>query len=251
MTLPLTCYGIIPARYASTRFPGKPLADILGRPMIWHVYQRALESGCFEKIVVATDDERIRAAARDFEIPVLMTRNDHPSGTDRVLDAALQLKVPETAVVINIQGDEPALDPAILRELLAPFEDPAVQVTTPAVRISKTDADNPDQVKVVFSNQGDALYFSRSPIPYDRDGLHPEYYGHIGLYAFRMHALERFVNLGTGHLEHIEKLEQLRLLENSIPIRMVITAHRSQGVDRPEDLDKVRALMQSPLQTPR
>ncbi|MBU1170767.1 MAG: 3-deoxy-manno-octulosonate cytidylyltransferase [Proteobacteria bacterium] len=243
MTLPVHCYGIIPARYASTRFPGKPLTDILGKPMFWHVYQRALESGCFKSIALATDDSRIQSAALDLHLPVIMTRTDHPSGTDRVLEAARQLNVPDTAVVVNIQGDEPALNPAILQELLAPFSNPLIQVTSPAVMITAKEAKNPDQVKVVFSKTNDALYFSRSPIPFDRDGQDPEYYGHIGLYAFRMASLEHFVRLGKSHLENIEKLEQLRLLENNIPIRMVITRHRTQGVDRPEDLELVRALL--------
>lgn len=243
MTLPIDCYGIIPARYASTRFPGKPLTDILGKPMFWHVYQRATESGCFKRIVVATDDSRILEAARALDVPAVMTREDHPSGTDRALEAAQQLNVPEHAVVVNIQGDEPALNPAILQELLAPFSDPAIQVTSPAVKISAQEACNPDQVKVVFSKTGDALYFSRSIIPFDRDGQNPDYFGHIGLYAFRMACLEQFVRLGKSHLENIEKLEQLRLLENGIPLRMVLTTHRTQGVDRPEDLEKVRKLL--------
>jgi 3-deoxy-manno-octulosonate cytidylyltransferase (CMP-KDO synthetase) len=239
MTVSVPCFGIIPARYASTRFPGKPLIDILGKPMFWHVYQRALESGCLEKVALATDDTRIAAAAKSLDVPVIMTRDDHPSGTDRVLEAARQLDVPADAVVVNIQGDEPALNPEILQELLAPFSDP----TTPAVKISAEEAKNPDQVKVVFSRAMDALYFSRSPIPYDRDGQLPDYYGHIGLYAFRMACLENFVTLDQGELETIEKLEQLRLLESGIPIRMVITRHRTIGVDRPEDIEGVKTLL--------
>jgi 3-deoxy-manno-octulosonate cytidylyltransferase (CMP-KDO synthetase) len=238
-------YGIIPARYASTRFPGKPLIDILGKPMFYHVYQRAMEAGCFKAVVLATDDERIRDAAADHQVPVVMTRSDHPSGTDRVLEAARRIIIPSNAVVVNIQGDEPALNPLILKELLAPFSDPDVQITTPAVKITSEEAQNPDQVKVVFSNTMQAIYFSRSPIPYDRDGIKPDYYGHIGLYAFRMSALETFVSLGKSRLEDIEKLEQLRLLEHNIPIHMVITTHRTVGVDRMEDLEKVKGLLSS------
>lgn len=244
MSLPVTCFGIIPARYASTRFPGKPLVDILGKPMFWHVYQRAVESQCFQSIALATDDDRIFDAARRLDVPVVMTQNDHPSGTDRVLEAARKLGAPEDAVVVNIQGDEPALDPRILAELLEPFSDPATHVTTPAVGISPDEAQSPDLVKVVFSHSMNALYFSRSRIPYDRDGVSPTYYGHIGLYAFRMNALERFVTLKKGVLEEIEKLEQLRLLENDIPIRVVLTQHRTVGVDRPEDIEKVVMLLQ-------
>jgi 3-deoxy-manno-octulosonate cytidylyltransferase (CMP-KDO synthetase) len=245
MTSSYQCYGIVPARYASTRFPGKPLVDILGKPMFHHVYRRAMESGCFDSVVLATDDTRIFEAATALDVPVLMTRNDHPSGSDRVLEAARALNVPPDVVVVNIQGDEPALNPEILRELLTPFSDPGIQVTTPVVRISPEEARNPDQVKAVFSKEMQALYFSRSPIPYDRDGIKPDYYGHIGLYAFRMAALERFVSLGQSPLEQTEKLEQLRLLENGIPIRIVITRHRTVGVDKVEDLEKVIHLLES------
>jgi 3-deoxy-manno-octulosonate cytidylyltransferase (CMP-KDO synthetase) len=213
--------------------------------MFYHVYQRAMEAGCFKAVVLATDDRRIVEAAEKLSVPVVMTREDHPSGTDRVLEAARLLNVPGNAVVVNIQGDEPALNPMILSELLAPFSDPDVKVTTPAVKINREDAKNPDQVKVVFSEHLSALYFSRSPIPFDRDGVSPDYFGHIGLYAFRMNTLESFVSLGKSRLEHIEKLEQLRLLENGIPIRVVITSHRTIGVDRKEDLEKVKLLLSS------
>lgn len=244
MTRSTPCYGIIPARYASTRFPGKPLVEILGKPMFWHVYQRALESNCFQSIALATDDDRIFNTAQSLKVPVVMTRNDHPSGTDRVLEAVRKLDAPDDAVVVNIQGDEPALKPEILSDLLEPFSDPDIQVTTPAVSITPAEAENPDLVKVVFSKTKKALYFSRSPIPFDRDGLSPYYFGHIGLYAFRMKTLERFVALRKGTLEDIEKLEQLRMLENDIPIRIVITRHRTKGVDRPEDIERVIPLIQ-------
>ncbi len=235
------CYGIIPARYASTRFPGKPLADILGRPMVWHVYQRAIGCPLFGKVVVATDDHRIYNAACKYNVPVLMTGTEHASGTDRVLEAAEQLSVPEDAVVVNIQGDEPLLDPAMLTSLVEPFADPAIRVTTLATRIDAAEAADPDQVKVVWTKRGGALYFSRAPIPYDRDGGGGTYWGHVGLYAFRMEALRRFTALGPSELERCEKLEQLRLLENDIPIYVVPTTHRTCGVDRPEDVDKVIA----------
>lgn len=239
------CYGIIPARYGSTRFPGKPLADILGKPMFWHVYQRAHESGCFKAVVLATDDNRIRDAAHELQVPVIMTRADHGSGTDRVLEAALHLGVPANAVVVNIQGDEPALDPGVFAEILAPFDNNAIQVTSPMAAISPEEALNPDLVKVVFAESMQALYFSRARIPFDRDRVSPGYFCHIGLYAFRMRTLERFVRLPRGKLEDIEKLEQLRLLENSIPIHMVLTRRRSFGVDRPEDLARIRVLLTS------
>lgn len=243
MTTPTPCYGIIPARYESSRFPGKPLAEILGKPMFWHVYQRALEAGCFTKVLLATDDSRIRAAAEALLVPVLMTRADHASGTDRVLEATEILQVPNNGVVVNIQGDEPALDPEIFTDLLAPFADPAVRVTSPMTSISPDEAHNPDLVKVVAAVNMDALYFSRAPIPFTQAESHAEYFCHIGLYAFRMETLQQFAALERGNLETIEKLEQLRLLENSIPIRMVLTEHRSCGVDRPEDLKKAELLL--------
>ena len=237
------CYGIIPARYGSTRFPGKPLAKILGRPMFWHVFERAGQCPELSQIVLATDDDRIASAANELGVPVVMTRDDHPSGTDRVLEAAGLLRVPGDAVVVNIQGDEPALKPAMLTELVRPFMAPDVQVTTLARRIDPKEAENPDLVKVVFAKDGKALYFSRSPIPYPRDGEGDEYYGHIGLYAFRMSILRQFVVLKPCRLETIERLEQLRLLENGIPIHVVVTDLRSISVDRPDDIKTVSKIL--------
>lgn len=236
------CYGIIPARYASTRFPGKPLADIAGKPMIWHVFSRAAKCPGLVGVTIATDDDRIAEAARSLNIPVVMTRNDHPSGTDRVKEAADILNLPDDAVVVNIQGDEPLLDPAMLTTLIAPFSDTETAVTTLAHPLDPAAANNPDRVKVVFGNDYQALYFSRAPIPHPREGK-GEYYGHIGLYALRKSALDRFVCLPPGRLEEIEKLEQLRMLENGIPIRVAITNLHSVSVDRPEDIEKVLALI--------
>jgi 3-deoxy-manno-octulosonate cytidylyltransferase (CMP-KDO synthetase) len=237
------CYGIIPARYGSTRFPGKPLADILGKPMFWHVYQRASQCPQLKAVWLATDDARIAKAADELAVPTVMTAPHHPSGTDRVLEAAQLLGIPATAVVVNIQGDEPLLAPQMLSELLEPFADPAVQVTTLACEITAAEADHPDRVKVVFAPDGRALYFSRAAIPFHRDGAKRCHHGHIGLYGFRMDALARFVALGQSRLESIEKLEQLRLLENHMPLAVVITRHRSRGVDSPEDLQTVRQLL--------
>ncbi|WDN90356.1 3-deoxy-manno-octulosonate cytidylyltransferase (CMP-KDO synthetase) [Desulfosarcina sp. BuS5] len=233
------CYGIIPARYASTRFPAKPLADILGKPMFWHVFKRAAQCPELLKTVLATDDTRIYSAAEELDVPVVMTRPDHPSGTDRVMEAADILDLPGDAVVVNIQGDEPAMKPKMLTELVEPFVDSEILVTTMAKKIRAEDAENPDQVKVVFGENNRALYFSRSIIPYARDDEKPELYGHIGLYAFRMKTLKRFVSMPAGRLENTEKLEQLRLLENNIPIHIVVTDYQSIGVDRPEDIKKV------------
>lgn len=232
-------YGIIPARYASTRFPGKPLAEIHGKPMFWHVYQRAVHCPELAAVVLATDDKRIEAAAKSLDVPVIMTRDDHPSGTDRVLEAALQMNIEGNAVVVNIQGDEPAMQPQMISELIAPFNDPETQVSTLARTIDRRTADNPDQVKVVLDAANRGIYFSRSLIPYPRDAEANEFLGHIGIYAFRMNALKQFVELPPGRLEGIEKLEQLRLLENGIPIHVVVTGHQSFGVDRPEDIERV------------
>lgn len=238
-----TCYGIIPARYQSRRFPGKPLVEIQGKPMFWHVYTRAKQCHDLAEVVLATDDERILKAADDLAVPAVMTRSDHRSGTDRVLEAARQLKVSDNSVVLNIQGDEPLLEPHMLTQLIRPFGAETVQVTTLARAFEPSEDKGPDRVKVVFSNSGHALYFSRSTMPFQREGQAATVYLHIGLYAFRMKALEQYVALQRGRLETLEKLEQLRLLENDIPIHVVITEHQSIGVDRPEDLEVIERLM--------
>lgn len=237
------CYGIIPARYQSTRFPGKPLADILGRPMIWHVFERARQCTALSSVVLATDDDRIRSAAQKLDIPVVMTRTDHPSGTDRVLEAAEKLGLNADAVIVNIQGDEPALEPSMLIELVNPFGKPDIQVTTLARKINAREAENPDLVKVVFAADHRALYFSRSAIPFHRNATTSNYYGHIGIYALRMPTLKKFVTLDQSCLEVTERLEQLRLLENNIPIHIVETEHQSSGVDRPEDIATVSKII--------
>ncbi len=246
------CHGIIPARYRSRRFPGKPLADIAGKPMFWHVYQRAKKCPDLSAVYIATDDARIADAAERLDVPVLLTRSDHPSGTDRVFEAAACLEVPPDDVVINIQGDEPLLEPLLLSQLIRPFSDPKVSVTTPIRRIDAENADNPDRVKVVFSCQNRALYFSRARIPFARESGAETVYGHIGMYAFRMAVLQQFVRLAPGRLETIEKLEQLRLLENHIPIHVVMTDYESLSVDRPADLAAVLRHMthQSPESRP-
>jgi len=237
------CFGIIPARYQSARFPGKPLAQIAGRPMIWHVFDQARQCPELSSVFLATDDDRIRSVAEKYEIPVVMTRADHPSGTDRVREAARKMNLPGDAVVINIQGDEPVVEPAMLAELVRPFSNPEIQVTTLARKINAREAASSDLVKVVFTQNGTALYFSRLPIPYHRDAQEDIFYGHIGLYAFRMPALEKFVALDQSRLEITEKLEQLRLLENNIPLHIVLTEYQSIGVDRPEDIQVVEQII--------
>ena len=237
------CYGIIPARYGSKRFPGKPLADILGKPMILHVYERARQCNRLANVFLATDDERIREVAQKWGIPVVMTRTTHPSGTDRVMEAASKLNLPADAFIVNIQGDEPALEPTMLAQLVRPFVQADVQVTTLARKLNAANVGNPDIVKVVFTEDGRALYFSRSPIPYYRGQQRTNYYGHIGIYALRMKALQKFVSLDQGRLETTERLEQLRLLENNIAIHIVVTHHHTCGVDRPGDIETVAKII--------
>jgi 3-deoxy-manno-octulosonate cytidylyltransferase (CMP-KDO synthetase) len=233
-------YGIIPARYASTRLPGKMLADIGGRPMFWHVYARACRCVRLSGVILATDDDRIMHAARELDVPCLMTGKNLQSGTDRVYVAARMINAHDDDVIINIQGDEPELDPVMLDEITAPFSDKAVRVCTLAVEIDKQRAQSPNQVKVIVATNGDAIYFSRAVIPHMRDAGSFTYLGHAGVYAFRMKTLARFAALAPSPLEQAEKLEQLRLLENNIPVRVVKTERHTRGVDTQEDLNWVR-----------
>jgi 3-deoxy-manno-octulosonate cytidylyltransferase (CMP-KDO synthetase) len=236
------CVGIIPARFDSKRFPGKPLQVILGKPMFWHVYDRAQRCADLKQVYLATDDRRIWEAARAHQVPVLMTRLDHPSGSDRVMEAAEQLSLETDSVIVNIQGDEPLLDPAMLSSLVAPFKNPQIQVTTLAHPLAPEDAGDPDRVKVVCSIGGRALYFSRHRIPYP--GSHSgKIWGHIGLYAFRLACLRKFVSWQPSPLECAERLEQLRLLEHDVPIQVVFTDRYSRSVDTRKDLEIVRDIM--------
>lgn len=235
------CYAIIPARFQSHRFPGKPLADILGKPMFYRVYERAASCPLLKKVCLATDDQRIYDTAQRLDVPVVMTSPDHPSGSDRIMEAAKILKLEDEAVVVNIQGDEPALDREMPRKLVEPFSNPDIQVTTLARIIDAEQARNPDRVKVVRSEKGFALYFSRSKIPHIRDNeqSQTDYLLHIGLYAYRLSALKTFTSLPPSPLEKIEKLEQLRLLEANIGVYVVMTDYQGFGVDRPEDLQLI------------
>ncbi len=239
------CHGIIPARYESSRFPGKPLVEIQGKPMFWHVHDRASRCPQLESITLATDDKRIFEAAKALNVPVVMTANTHQSGTDRVLEAARTLGLDNDAVVVNIQGDEPALEPAMLTELLEPFSRPEVRVATLATAIGREEAQSPDRVKVVMARNGRALYFSRAMVPFDRDEKLHGFLLHIGLYAFRMEALEQFGRLDPSPLEQREKLEQLRLLEDGIDIYVTETRHACHGVDRPDDLETVKNILEN------
>jgi 3-deoxy-manno-octulosonate cytidylyltransferase (CMP-KDO synthetase) len=237
--------GVIPARFASSRFPGKALATIAGKSMLQHVYERASQARYITKLIVATDDERIYDAARKFGAAVRMTRSDHLSGTDRVAEAA-SAEIGD--LIVNIQGDEPLIDPAAIdAAALALIVDPDLAMGTLKKRIADADEiPNPNVVKVVTDQRGDALYFSRCPIPYVRDGS-VVHYKHIGLYVYRRKFLLRYSELPVGPLEQVERLEQLRALENGHRIRVVETEYDSLGVDTPEDLERVSALFEASI----
>jgi 3-deoxy-manno-octulosonate cytidylyltransferase (CMP-KDO synthetase) len=243
---PLQVVALIPARFASTRFPGNPLADIDGRTMIEHVYRRAEASPVVSRVIVATDDLRIATRVAGFGGNVRLTRADHLTATDRLAEVAATL---DCDIVVNVQGDEPLLDSRSIAEAVAPFADPSISMTTLYHRISNpADLTNPNVVKVVLDRAGFAMYFSRAPIPHARDprGGWPPLYRHIGLYAYRRTALLVLASLDPTPLERTESLEQLRALEHGIRIKAVETAYDSIGVDTPEDLEQVRRLFAAP-----
>lgn len=231
---------VIPARHASTRLPGKPLADILGKPMIQHVFERASQVPGVERVLVATDDERVAAAVRGFGGEVVMTSPEHPSGTDRLVEVMGRV---DADVYVNVQGDEPLVRPADLAMLVEAMRDPAVAVGTLCHDIDAAEARNPNTVKVVLDNAGDALYFSRSPIPYPRDPDSARYLKHVGVYAYRREVLAGYSGLPRPMLETAELLEQLRLMAAGIRLRVLRVAPTGPGVDTPECLERVRALM--------
>jgi len=237
--------GVIPARFASSRFPGKALTSIAGKPMLQHVYERASRARYLAKLVIATDDERIRDASRAFGANVQMTREDHASGTDRVAEVAAS---DNAQIIVNIQGDEPLIDPeAIDVAVMSMASDPNLPMATLKKRIEDpSEIDNPNVVKVVTDHSGDAIYFSRCPIPYVREGG-AVHYKHIGLYVYRRDFLLGYSSLPVGPLEKAERLEQLRALENGFRIGVVETEYDSLGVDTPEDLERVAALFEPSL----
>ncbi len=241
--------AIIPARYASTRFEGKALADIMGRPMVQHVYERTARAKHVSEVIVATDDERIAAAVRAFGGRAEMTSRSHETGTDRLAEVAARL---DSEIIVNVQGDEPLIEPAMIDEAVAPLaQDPSVPMGTLKSRIKALhDFLSPNVVKVVTDWEGFALYFSRSPLPNFRDkwnDLKDEAfssgkllcYKHVGLYVYRREFLLQYAQMSPTYLELAEKLEQLRVLENGYRIQVVETEYESVGVDTPGDLDKV------------
>jgi 3-deoxy-manno-octulosonate cytidylyltransferase (CMP-KDO synthetase) len=243
---PLKIIAIIPARYASTRLPGKVLADLDGRPMIEHVYRRTALSPVVSDTIVATDDLRIATRVTGFGGKVRLTKA-HETGTDRLAEVAASL---DCDVVVNVQGDEPLVDPNAIAELVAPFTgDSGLQMTTLFRRIhNQAELSNPNITKVVVDRGGFAMYFSRAPIPHLRDprGGWPPMYRHIGLYAYRRSALMVLASLEPTPLERAESLEQLRALEHGIRIKAIETQYESFGVDTQEDLEQVRRLLSAP-----
>lgn len=240
--------AIIPARYASTRLPGKPLADIAGKPMIQHVYERTREAVLVNDVIVATDDVRIADAVRAFGGRAELTSPSIRSGSDRI--AVVARSLPTTELIVNVQGDEPLIPPAMIDEAVRPLlENPALLVGTLAARItSRGELFDPNIVKVTLDRNGRCLYFSRSPIPFGRD-MEPDellracaVYRHIGLYVYRTTFLLQYTTLEQTPLERAEQLEQLRILEHGYPIHAVLTEHRSVAVDTPADLERVRTL---------
>jgi len=235
--------GIVPARYASTRFPGKPLALIGGKPMIQHVAERASRASRLSRLLVATDDPRILEAVKAFGGEALLTREDHPTGTDRLAEAATLLNLADDDIVVNIQGDEPLVEAsmidALIEALLSPPQCPMATLAFPST--STEDYRSPHAVKVVVDTFGRALYFSRSPLPFhrDREAETPPFLKHLGFYAYRHRFLQSFTQLPPGRLEAVEKLEQLRALEHGHAIRVALSPRDTLGVDTPEDLDRL------------
>src|SRR5579862_536819 len=242
----MSVLAVIPARYASTRLPGKPLVSLGGKPMIERVWERVGRAASISSVVVATDDERIRKVVEGFGGKVAMTRSDHRSGTERVAEVAAAHG--DAEMFVNVQGDEPLIEPAAIDAAVdAIVSDEAVNVATLAVPIaSPADIMDPNIVKTVLDFDGNALYFSRAPIPWVRDRggpVHARHLKHLGLYAFRREALLEFATFPQGDLERIEQLEQLRWLENGYPIRVAETEHDSVSVDVPEDVRRVEQFL--------
>lgn len=237
--------AIIPARYASTRLPGKPLLEIAGKPMVQHVYERAMKAELVSNVIVATDDRRIFDAVRDFGGEAVMTSASHRSGTDRLAEVAEGLK---SDMIVNIQGDEPVIEPKMIDEAIRPLcEDGSILMGSLKAEIrDESDLGNPNVVKVVVDRNDFALYFSRYPIPYIRDeplSLLTGRFKHIGLYVYRREFLLKYAGMPQTPLEEAEKLEQLRALENGYRIKVPTTRHQSMGVDTEEDLERVRRLL--------
>lgn len=242
----MTVAAIIPSRWGSTRFAGKPLALICGKPMIQHVVEQVSLSTAVDVLAVATDDDRIAECVTAFGARAIRTRSENRSGSDRVAEAADRLGLSPSDIVVNIQGDQPLVHPESIDQVIAPLiADETLPMSTLSFRIVRPEEiTNPKDVKVVCDRKGFALYFSRSPIPFGRDpGTVYDTYKHLGVYAYRKRFLDVFCTLETGLLERIEQLEQLRALENGYPIRVVQTEHDSPEVDLPSDIGRIEAVL--------
>ena len=242
---------VIPARMGSTRFPGKVLADLVGKPIIQHVYERAQRAKGADEVIIATDSTEVAEAVSSFGGRAVMTSPDHASGTDRIAEAAAGL---DCDIIVNVQGDEPLMEPSTIEATIGLLTDSSADMGTAAVRISSDEtARDPNSVKVVFGKDGFALYFSRSPIPFHRDiwkgpssataGRGTRLYKHIGIYSYRRDALMRLSELPPTELEMTERLEQLRALESGMRIKVAVVDSDTPGVDTPEDLERVIRLM--------
>lgn len=236
---------VIPARWGSTRFPGKPLHQIAGKPLIQHVWERCQKSREADRIIVATDDMRIAEAAFDFGAEVTLTSDQHPTGTDRIAEVAGRLK--DCGILVNVQGDEPFMDPRLIDRLIRLLgkHKECAMATAACPFSNEADADDPNRVKVVLDRSGRALYFSRSRIPFEREktGFVPLL--HLGIYAYRRKFVQQFVRWKPTPLEEAEKLEQLRALENGAEIRVVLTKGEHFGVDTPADAKRAETLLSS------
>jgi len=242
--------AIIPSRYGSKRFEAKPLALIAGKPMIQRVYEKTAASEIIDEVLVATDDRRIFETVQAFGGKAVMTSSANRSGTDRVAEAGKLVGLDPDDIVVNVQGDQPLLDSRCIDQLVVPVcREPGVDMSTLAFRIvNPEEITNPKDVKVTFDNLGDALYFSRSPIPCGRDAdLSFDVYKHLGFYAYSQRFLEIFRALPNGKLEQIEKLEQLRAMEFGYKIRVVVTGYDSPEVDLPEDIERIERLLKEAL----
>lgn len=242
----MTITAFIPSRYGSTRFPAKPLALVNGEPMIRHVYKCAVSCPDVSDVYVVTDDERISKCVEDFGGKAVMTRREHQSGTDRIAEAVRTLGLEDDDLVVNVQGDQPFFEPSIISLMVAPLiQDAVIPMSTVKYRLKNhAEIQNKNVVKVVTDNEGFALYFSRSVIPFYRDSSsQSDYYKHLGFYAYRMEFLLKFSRLPAGRLEIAEKLEQLRALEHGYKIKVVESAYDSVEVDIPEDIQKAERVV--------
>jgi len=241
--------GVIPARFESSRFPGKVLADLCGKPVLWYVYQQGIKVEELDEVIVATDDERIRDTVLNFRGKAVMTSGSHRSGTDRIAEVIEKI---ECDLVVNIQGDEPLIDPESISSAITPFfENEIIVMTTLKKKIvSRNEIENPNVVKVVTDNSGNALYFSRSPIPYRKEWFEKENidgivvpYKHIGIYVYSREFLLKLARLSQTPLEMSERLEQLRVLEHGYTIKVIETEYESIGIDTLEDLKRVEEII--------